>query len=102
MSRVDFVHLHNHTQYSLLDGACQIDKLIDLAAGMGFTSLAITDHGNMFGAIEFYKKARKAGLRPIIGCEIYVAPREMSLREPVPGLPDGGYHLILLAKNNTG
>ncbi len=102
MASADFIHLHNHTQYSLLDGACHIDKLIDLAKGMNFPALAITDHGNMFGAIDFYKKARKAGIKPIIGCEVYVAPRERTLKEPVPGTPDGGYHLILLAKNNQG
>jgi DNA polymerase-3 subunit alpha len=102
VSKADFIHLHNHTQYSLLDGACHIDRFIELAGQMGFPTLAITDHGNMFGAIEFYEKTRKAGIKPIIGCEIYVSPREMTRKEPVPGAPDGGYHLILLAKNNTG
>ncbi len=102
MSKADFIHLHNHTQYSLLDGACHIDRFIELAGQMGFPALAISDHGNMFGVIEFYEKTRKAGIKPIIGCEIYVAPREMTRKEPVPGAPDGGYHLILLAKNNTG
>jgi len=102
VSKTDFIHLHNHTQYSLLDGACHIDRFIELAGQMGFPALAITDHGNMFGVIEFFQKTRKAGIKPIIGCEIYVAPREMTRKEPVPGAPDGGYHLILLAKNNTG
>ena len=102
MSKADFIHLHNHTQYSLLDGACRIDKFIELARKMEFPALAITDHGNMFGVIEFYKKTRNVDIKPIIGCEIYIAPREMTRKEPVPGTPDGGYHLILLAKNNTG
>jgi DNA polymerase-3 subunit alpha len=102
VSKADFIHLHNHTQYSLLDGACHIDRFIELAGKMGFPALAISDHGNMFGVVEFYEKTRKAGIKPIIGCEIYVAPREMTRKEPVPGAPDGGYHLILLAKNNTG
>ncbi len=102
MSNADFIHLHNHTQYSLLDGACHIDKFLDRAKSLGFPSLAITDHGNMFGVIEFYKKARKADIKPIIGCEIYVAPRERQKKESIPGEPDGGYHLILLAKNHEG
>jgi DNA polymerase III subunit alpha len=101
-NKADFIHLHNHSQYSLLDGACHIERFIDLAAKMGLPSLAITDHGNMFGTIEFYKKAKKAGIKPIIGCEVYVAPKERSHKEPVKGAPDGGYHLILLAKNNKG
>ncbi len=102
MSNADFIHLHNHTQYSLLDGACHIDKFLKRAKELNFPALAITDHGNMFGAIEFYKKAKKAGIKPIIGCEIYVAPRDRFKKERLPGEPDGGYHLILLAKDNTG
>ncbi|MBD3381159.1 MAG: DNA polymerase III subunit alpha [candidate division Zixibacteria bacterium] len=102
MSNADFVHLHNHTQYSLLDGACHIDKFIARAQELNFGALAMTDHGNMFGAVEFYKKAHKAKIKPIIGCEIYVAPRELTKKESIPGEPDGGYHLLLLAKNNTG
>ena len=102
VSSSDFIHLHNHSQYSLLDGACHIDKFIKRATELKFPALAITDHGNMFGAIDFYKKARKAGIKPIIGCEMYVAPRERTRKESIPGEPDGGYHLILLAKNNTG
>lgn len=98
----EFVHLHNHTQYSLLDGACRIDEFVKLAATMGFHALAITDHGNLFGAIEFYKKAKAAKIKPIIGCEMYVAPRSREFKQPVAGYPDGGNHLLLLAKNNTG
>ena len=70
----NFVHLHVHTQYSLLDGACRIDDLISRAVEHNMSSIAITDHGNMFGAIEFYKKAKNAGIKPIIGCEVYIAP----------------------------
>ncbi len=100
--QADFVHLHNHTQYSLLDGACRIDEFIRIAKDYGFPAVAITDHGNMHGVIEFYKKATSAGIKPIIGCEIYVAPRELGLKKPVEGYPDGGNHLLLLAKNETG
>jgi len=102
VSKADFIHLHNHTQYSLLDGACHIDKFLELARELNFPALAITDHGNMFGAIEFYKKARNKGIKPIIGCEVYVAPQDRFKKERLPGEPDGGYHLILLAKNNAG
>ncbi len=102
MSVADFVHLHNHTQYSLLDGACRIDPFLDLAHKMKMPALAITDHGNMFGAIEFYKKAKKKGIRPIIGCEAYVAPRDMTYKEPIAGKPSSGYHIVLLAKYETG
>ena len=71
----DFVHLHLHTQYSLLDGAIRIDDLLQRASDFDMHSVAITDHGTMFGAVEFYEKATKAGIKPIIGIEIYVAPR---------------------------
>lgn len=74
MSHADFVHLHLHTEYSLLDGACRLDRLMDYAHELKFSSMALTDHGNMFGAIEFYQAARKKGIKPIIGCEVYVAP----------------------------
>ena len=74
MHHASFVHLHLHTQYSLLDGANRIDDLVKKAVEFGMPALAITDHGNMFGAIEFYQKAEKAGIKPIIGCETYIAP----------------------------
>ncbi len=102
MQHADFVHLHNHTQYSLLDGACKIDDLLALAKSYKMPALAITDHGNMFGAIEFYKKAISHGIKPIIGIEAYVAPEDLHKKEPVRGLPDTGYHLVLLVKNYTG
>ncbi|MFH2056263.1 MAG: DNA polymerase III subunit alpha [bacterium] len=98
----DFVHLHNHTQFSLLDGACRIDAFVELAVKLRFSALAITDHGNMFGAVEFYKKARKAGIKPIIGSEVYVAPKSRLHKEPVNGYPDQGNHLLLLARNEAG
>jgi len=72
-----FVHLHVHTQYSLLDGAIRIDALLKQCAEFGMGSVAITDHGTMFGAIAFYESAKKAGIKPIIGCECYVAPRRL-------------------------
>ena len=70
-----FAHLHLHTEYSLLDGACRIKRLLDMAQARGDKAVAITDHGVMYGAVEFYKEAKKMGIRPIIGCEVYVAQR---------------------------
>ncbi|MCR4924988.1 MAG: PHP domain-containing protein, partial [Clostridiales bacterium] len=95
-----FTHLHLHTEYSLLDGACRIDELIESALELGQTSIAITDHGNMYGAVDFYKAARKKGIKPIIGCEVYVAARRMSDR--VNALDSEHNHLILLCENNKG
>ena len=74
MSHADFVHLHLHTEYSLLDGACRLDRLMDKAHELKFPALAITDHGALYGAIDFYQAARNRGIKPIIGCEVYVAP----------------------------
>jgi DNA polymerase-3 subunit alpha len=102
MTGSDFIHLHNHTMYSLLDGAIKIPQMLSAAAEMGMRSLAITDHGNLFGAIEFYTQAKKHRIKPIIGIETYIVPHDRTLKRPVPGVPDGGYHLILLAKNNKG
>ena len=96
-----FVHLHCHTQYSLLDGAIRIDDLIKTTKAFSQDAVAITDHGVMYGALEFYDKAIKAGIKPIIGCEIYVSPGDMASRELIPGMPKH-YHLILLAKDNQG
>jgi len=90
-----------HTEYSLLDGACRIGDLVRAATELGMSALAITDHGNLFGAIEFYTAACKAGIKPIIGCEMYVAPGDRRTRE-TRGLREGGYHLLLLAENLTG
>ena len=96
----DFVHLHLHTEYSLLDGACRIDELIDAVAAKGQSAVAITDHGVMYGAVTFYKAAKKKGIKPIIGCEVYVAPR--SRFDKVKEI-DGEYrHLVLLCENERG
>lgn len=97
-----FIHLHNHSHYSLLDGACKVDELIDAAVNCGMPALAITDHGNMFGAIEFYKTARAKNIKPIIGVEAYVAPGSRKDRKSEKGISDTSYHLVLLAKNKTG
>ncbi len=95
-----FAHLHLHTEYSLLDGACRIDRLMEHVKSLGQTAVAITDHGVMYGCIDFYKAAKKAGIKPIIGCEVYVAPR--SRHDMVHRIDNNPYHLILLCKNETG
>ena len=95
-----FVHLHVHTEYSLLDGACRIEKLVSKAKELGQTALAITDHGVMYGAVAFYKACQAEGIKPIIGCEVYVAPRNMSDKEH--GIDNNYSHLILLCKNEQG
>ena len=95
-----FAHLHLHTEYSLLDGCCRINELLDAVKSRGQTSVAITDHGVMYGAIEFYKAAKKRGINPIIGCEVYVSPRTRSSKQKGP---DSEYsHLLLLCQNNEG
>jgi len=101
MPRSEFIHLHLHTQFSLLDGACRIPELLALANQYKMDSLAITDHGNMFGAIDFYLGAQKAGIKPIIGCEAYIAPGSR-LDKSLGGIAEASYHLILLAKDETG
>jgi DNA polymerase-3 subunit alpha len=94
-----FVHLHNHSDYSLLDGASKIESLVETAAAMGMPALALTDHGNLFGAIQFYNIAVREGLKPIIGCEIYVAKESRHIKT---GGGDQSNHLVLLAENLTG
>ena len=96
----DFVHLHVHTMYSLLDGAIRLDALFDRAKAFGMHSVAITDHGTMFNTVEFYQKAHKAGIKPIIGCECYVAPRTIADKTSVDA--KGLRHLVLLAENQQG
>ncbi len=98
---VDFVHLHLHTQYSLLDGACKITDLMDRAVKLGFPAIAMTDHGNMFGAIDFYSEAIKRGIKPIIGMEAYLAPVSRT-QKTNQGISHAGFHLVLLAKNEAG
>jgi DNA polymerase-3 subunit alpha len=95
-----FVHLHVHTEYSLLDGVCRIDKLAESAKAMGQEAIAITDHGVMYGAVAFYKACKAAGIKPIIGCEVYVAPR--SMKDKVHNIDNEYSHLILLCKDETG
>lgn len=95
----NFTHLHVHTEYSLLDGACRIDGLFDRVKELGQTAIAITDHGVMYGCVDFYKAAKAAGIKPIIGCEVYVATRG---RQDKVSRIDGSNHMVLLCKNETG
>ncbi len=96
----EFVHLHVHTEYSLLDGACRIPQLVKRAKELGQSSVAITDHGVMYGVVDFYKEAKKNGVKPIIGCEVYVAPRTRF--DKVHQIDSSPYHLVLLCQNNKG
>jgi len=95
-----FTHLHVHSHYSLLDGLPKIDELLDYVKELGMDSVALTDHGVLYGAIEFYKKAKERGIKPIIGCEVYVAQERMNQKRP--NIDDKRYHLVLLAKNEEG
>lgn len=97
---MSFVHLHVHTEYSLLDGACRIDRMMERVKELGQDSIAITDHGVMYGCIDFYKAAKAAGIKPIIGCEVYVARRWMTDR--IHGVDNDPYHLVLLCKDRKG
>ncbi len=97
---MSFVHLHVHTEFSLLDGACRIDEVAQRAKALGQTALAVTDHGVMYGAVAFYKACKAAGIKPIIGCEVYVAPRKRTQKEH--GIDNNYSHLILLCRNETG
>jgi DNA polymerase-3 subunit alpha len=96
----DFVHLHLHSEYSLLDGACRIEELLDKAVQLGMSSLAVTEHGNMFSSIIFHDQARKRGINPILGCEVYVAPGDRRTRSGTPG--ETANHLVLLAETKEG
>jgi len=102
MSHADFVHLHLHTEYSLLDGACRLDRLMEKAQALKFPALALTDHGVLYGAIDFYQAARNAGIKPIIGCEVYVAPGSRLEKKTTSGSRDVYHHLVLLARDETG
>ena len=95
-----FVHLHVHSEYSLLDGACRLTGLVERVKELGQTAVAVTDHGVMYGTIDFYRAAKAAGIKPIIGCEVYVAPRTRFDR--VHELDDHPYHLVLLCRNEQG
>ncbi len=98
MERPDFVHLHGHSDYSLLDGACRIDDMVKRAAEFEMPALALTDHGNLFGAVEFYEKCRNAGVKPILGMEAYITPGPRQDRSR----GEGNFHMILLAKDRVG
>ena len=102
MLHAGFVHLHVHSQYSLLDGACHLERLVGKAKEFKMPALAITDHGNLFGAIDFYRLAQKEGIKPIIGCEVYVAPGSRLERFPQDGHYEGTNHLTLLVKDRSG
>src|SRR3989338_277712 len=95
-----FTHLHTHSHYSLLDGLGKIDNIIKHTKDLGMSAIALTDHGALYGAIEFYKKAKKAGIKPIIGVEAYIAPKDHKIKNA--NGEEKYYHLILLAKNKTG
>ncbi|KUO49018.1 MAG: DNA polymerase III subunit alpha [Desulfitibacter sp. BRH_c19] len=97
---MSFVHLHNHTEYSLLDGSSRIKSIVAKAKELAMPALAITDHGNMYGIIDFYKECKNNGIKPLIGCEVYVAPRERTQKDP--GFDAYQYHLVLLAQNQIG
>ncbi len=97
---MSFVHLHVHTEYSLLDGACRIGSMMERVKELGQTAIAITDHGVMYGCIDFYKAAKAAGIKPIIGCEVYMARRRIEDR--IHGIDNDPYHLVLLCKDRTG
>ncbi len=101
MQHADFVHLHVHSQYSLLDGAIRFEDLFNLAKKYKMPAVALTDHGNMFGVIEFYQKAIQHGIKPVVGCEVYVAPGSRLERKALAG-GEGPYHLTLLVKNRVG
>src|ERR1700760_106791 len=97
----EFTHLHLHTDYSLLDGACDVDKLVERVSSIGQKSVAMTDHGNIFGAVHFFDAAKKKGIKPILGCELYVCKEEDHRREFADS--DSKYnHLLVLAENEEG
>src|SRR4026209_1098758 len=96
----DFVHLHLHTEFSLLDGACRIGEMLDRAAELKMPAVAVTEHGNMFSAVAFYDEAKQRGINPILGCEVYVAPGDRCDKSGPPG--ETAKHLVLLAENEKG
>ncbi|MEE4253423.1 MAG: DNA polymerase III subunit alpha [Desulfuromusa sp.] len=102
MEHSNFVHLHLHSQYSLLDGAIKLDELVSRAKEFKMPAIAVTDHGNMFGAVEFYSKAMSAGIKPIVGCEVYVAPGSRFTKGNARGSSEASYHLVLLCMNHVG
>jgi DNA polymerase III subunit alpha len=101
-TREDFVHLHLHTEYSLLDGANRISELFATASAYGMSAVGLTDHGNMFGALEYYRQGEETGIKPILGCELYIAPGSRFDRSSTQGISDASYHLTALAKDYQG
>jgi DNA polymerase-3 subunit alpha len=101
-TREDFVHLHLHTEYSLLDGANRTAELFAMAQESGMSAVGLTDHGNMFGALEFYRQGNETGIKPILGCELYIAPGSRFDRSSTHGISDASYHLTAIAKNYAG
>src|SRR5580692_5499496 len=101
MSAESFVHLHLHTEYSMLDGANRIPDVMKKAREFGMPAVAMTDHGNLFGAIEFYQEAEKAGIKPIIGCEMYMAPGKLTEKQAASAR-DAAYHFTILAQDERG
>ncbi|MFH1572047.1 MAG: DNA polymerase III subunit alpha [Gemmatimonadota bacterium] len=102
MATAEFVHLHGHSEYSLLDGGCHVEAMAEQAGQYGMPGLAITDHGNLFGAIDHYKACSEAGVKPILGCEVYVSIGSRHLRQAARGLTHGSNHLVLLARDAAG
>ena len=100
MEKKRFCHLHLHTEYSLLDSSAKIKKVISRAKELGMESIAITDHGVMYGCVAFYKEAIAQGIKPILGCEVYVAGKSMNIK--INDKDNGTYHLVLLVKNEVG
>ena len=96
----EFVHLHLHTEFSLLDGACRTGELLDRVSQLGMPAVAVTEHGNLFSAVAFHDEARKRGIKPILGCEVYVAPGSRTDRSGQPG--ETANHLVLLSETNEG
>ena len=101
MKHTDFVHLHTHTEYSLLDGMARIPDMVKKAKALHMPALAMTDHGNLFAAIQFYLACEKAGIKPVIGCELYVAPGDHN-EKAAHGIGEAAFHLVALVKNKTG
>jgi len=102
VQHAEFVHLHVHSEYSLLDGAAQLEKLVKKAKDLKFPAIALTDHGNLFGGIDFYLAAQKAGIKPILGCELYVAPGKHTERGGQDGGYEGANHLTVLVRDLAG
>ena len=102
MDSANFVHLHLHSQYSLLDGAIRIGDLLKKVKECHMPAVAMTDHGNMFGTLEFYLKCKEKGIKPIVGSEVYIAPQSRLLKQAPPPGEANSYHLILLCENMTG